>query len=75
MEMTACLERAGLVTGKRTGPVCGPLRVLKLRLGAFNQAPKPNNIHVSEIKELLDGARITLDLLFIRFLLWWSLYC
>lgn len=52
--MSACLERAGLVTGKRIGPVCGPLWVLKLCLGAFHGALKPNNIHRSEIKELLD---------------------
>lgn len=39
--MTARVERGGLVTGGRSRPVCGPLWVLKLCIGAFYRAPPP----------------------------------
>lgn len=42
--MTARVERGGLVIGERSRPVCGPLWVLKLCIGAFYRVPQPEDV-------------------------------
>lgn len=74
--MTARVERGGLVTRERSRPVCGPLWVLKLCIGAFYRAPLPENVcfgfqdtgkcvyEWNANKEWFSRASLALDLLF-----------